>query len=78
MYLYGHAVHEADLRHVGVMTATSCINTPARRAEQVRTRLPCDVRRLLRLWRRYVLALLFVFVIGVYSYWIKCLASTTM
>jgi hypothetical protein len=33
-----------DHRHVGVMPATPSINTPARCAEQVRTRLPCDVR----------------------------------
>jgi len=33
-----------DLRHVGVMPATPSINTPARCAEQVRTRLPCDAR----------------------------------
>jgi len=31
-------------RHVGVMPATPSINTPARWAEQVGTRLPCDVR----------------------------------
>jgi len=61
-----------DHRHVGVMPATPSINTPAR----------CAVFHvmyvvLLRIWRRQVLALLLVFVIGVYSYWIKCLASTT-
>jgi hypothetical protein len=33
-----------DHRHVGVMPATPKINTPARCAEQMRTRLPCDVR----------------------------------
>jgi hypothetical protein len=39
--------YRTDLRHVGVMPATPSINTPARCAEQVRTRLPClpcDVR----------------------------------
>ena len=42
-----------DHRNVGVMPATLSINTPARCAEQVRTRLPCDLRFvLLRLWRR--------------------------
>jgi len=51
MYLYGQAVHGADTtklsgrhRHVGIMPATPSINTPARCAEQVRSRLPCDVR----------------------------------
>ena len=30
-------------QHVGVMPATPSINMPARCAEQVRTRLPCDL-----------------------------------
>ena len=33
-----------DHRHVSVIPATLSINTRARCAEQVRTRLPCDVR----------------------------------
>ena len=33
-----------DHGHVGVMPATPLTNTPARCAEQVRTRLPCHVR----------------------------------
>ena len=32
-----------DHRHVGVMPATTTINTPDWCAEQVRTRLPCDL-----------------------------------
>jgi len=56
-------------RHVGVIPVTPSINTPARCALVFKV--------LLRLWRREVFALLFVFVIGIYSYSIKCLASTT-
>ena len=66
-----------DHRHVGVMPATASINTPTRCAEQVRTRLPCDVRCFVASLEKIALVLLFVFVIGVYSYWIKCVASTT-
>jgi len=66
-----------DHRHVGVMPATPSINTPAQCAEQVRTRLPCDVRCFVASLEKIGAWFLFVFVIGVYSYWIKCLASTT-
>jgi hypothetical protein len=47
MYLYGQAVDEADKTklsgHVALMPGTPSINTQVRCAEQVRTRLPCDV-----------------------------------
>ena len=51
MYLYGHAVQQADMTKLSGRpptcqrdSVTLSINTPARCAEKVRTRLPCDVR----------------------------------